>query len=97
MYTVAGTATYRKAYKKLIEQDVLLKKRTIKTITQLAQDPFYPGLKTHKVQTKSHGEKFASRVTGDVRIIWDFSKDEIQLIYLYAIGRHSGKYRVYNK
>lgn len=58
------------------------------------EGPFYPSLETHKVQTRFLGERWSSSVSGDVRIIWDFSNDRI-LILLLDIGRHNGKKKVY--
>ena len=61
--------------KKLTKNNPKIKKAVTKTIDLLEIDPFYPSLKSHKVNTRD-GKKFSSRVTGDIRIIWDFENGE---------------------
>jgi mRNA-degrading endonuclease YafQ of YafQ-DinJ toxin-antitoxin module len=73
-----------------------LKNKISKTITNLAENPKNPILKTHKVTTKVHGEVFSSSVTGDIRIIWLISDDKKITILLVDIGGHSGFDRVYD-
>lgn len=95
MYSLAGTVSFDATYANLIRGNPELKKRTIKTFYLLASDPFYPSLNSHKVDTRHYGKKWSSSVTGDIRIIWDFAKNEEKVINLYDIGSHTGKHKVY--
>ena len=86
---------YRVSYSsKLVKGNLRLSKRIIKTIQRLSIDPFYPGLKTHMVNIPKIGKVYASRVTGDLRIVWMFKGENILL--LYRIGGHSDGLNVYN-
>ncbi len=62
----------------------------------LTLDPFYPGLKTHKVNSRLFGNAFSSRVTGDIRIIWKFDDNKTLTLLLMDLGGHSGRGKVYN-
>ena len=61
----------------------------------MSRDPFYPSLKSHKVNTKNFGKKWSSWITSDLRIIWDFDEVEKKVILLFVIAKHSGAYREY--
>jgi len=58
-------------------------------------DPFQDCLKSHKVNTKLNGIRWSSRVTGDIRIIWDFESGLVNVINIFNIGGHSGQSKVY--
>lgn len=58
-------------------------------------DPKAPSLKSHMVNSSRHGKRWSSRVTGDLRIIWDFNKDKINILDILDLGGHSGKNKVY--
>ena len=95
MYVQFSTPTFDKAYKKIIKGDLEKEKRTKKAVKLIRIDPFYPSLKSHKVNTRSFGQKWSSFVTGDLRIIWDFDEAKKQIILLFAITKHSGSHREY--
>lgn len=95
MYAPISTPTYDAAYKKLIKGDTEKEKRAKKAVKLMRTDPFYPSLKSHKVNTRSFGKKWSSRITSDLRIIWDFDETEKQIILLLAITKHSGSHREY--
>jgi len=95
MYVPVSTPTFDEAYKKLIKGNLEKEKRMNKTVDLMRTDPFYPSLKSHKVNTKNFGTKWSSFVTGDLRIIWDFDEVKKQIILLFAITKHSGSHREY--
>ena len=95
MYKPLSTPTYDESYKKLVKGDQEKVKRTKKAVKLMRIDPFYPSLKSHKVNTRNFGEKWSSWITGDLRIIWDFDEGEKQIILLFAITKHSGSHREY--
>lgn len=94
-YKVRYLDLFTKSYKKVVKGNRELEKRTEKAIRLLLIDPFYPSLKTHKVNTRLTGIKYSSRVTGDIRMIWDFDSEDRIRIILINIGGHSGKSKVY--
>ena len=66
MYTLVITSTLDETYKKLIKGNREKEKRTKKTIKLMRSNPFYPSLKSHKVNTRNFGEKWSSWITGDL-------------------------------
>jgi mRNA-degrading endonuclease YafQ of YafQ-DinJ toxin-antitoxin module len=86
---------FRGSYTKVTKGNKEIKKRVAKVIDLLQEDPFYPSLKTHKVNTRIHGVRYSSMVTGDIRLIWDFDTDDRVRIIVINIGGHSGKNKVY--
>ena len=62
---------------------------------QLERDPLYPSLKSHKVRDRQGYEAFSSYVTGDLRIIWDYAEDEVDILDLLDLGGHEGSGKVY--
>lgn len=95
MYKLRFATTFPPTYKSLIKGNQEFEKRTAKALRLLKTDPFYPSLKSHKVNTRNFGEKWSSWITGDLRIIWDFDEETQQIILLFAITKHSGSYKEY--
>ena len=95
MYVLHFASTFAPTYKALIKDNQELEKRAEKALKLLKNDPFYPSLQSHKVNTRNFGEKWSSWITSDLRIIWDFAAEKKQIILLFAITKHSGSYREY--
>lgn len=85
-YKVESSIDFQKDFIKLTKKNLNLQERISKTLKQLRNDPFHPGLRTHKADTKEYGYRFSSRVTGDLRIIWDL--EGTQIIILLALRGH---------
>lgn len=94
-YKIITSEYFEKKYKKLIIKQPEINVRVVKVFKLLMTKPFYVGLKTHKVISKKHGEKWASYVSSDIRIIWDLDNDHLRVIYIIDIGGHSGGSKVY--
>ena len=94
-YDLNFSGPFLKQAKKLIKRNPDLAKRVNKVIAILKCDPFYQGLKTHKVESKLYGFAHSSRVTKDVRIIWNFNGEVATILDILDIGGHSGKGKVY--
>lgn len=90
MYTLVATTTFTAKTHRLTQGNKTLQKQLQKTLILLQTDPYYPGLKTHKVA----GYR-SSRVSGDIRIIWEFDPNGRVTILLLTIGEHSGADKVY--
>ena len=95
MYLIKQSKQFKKSVLKLIQQQRLKLEDLNLVIIKLSQDPFYKGLRTHKVNTKKLGLKYSSRVDGDLRIIWSFDSNKNLIIHLLDIGGHSGNRSVY--
>ena len=95
MFTLNLKSRFLGKEAKLVKKKPHLKKAISKAINLLETNPFYPSLKSHKVVTKDGKTNFSSSVTGDIRIIWRFSKEGAEIIDITDIGGHSGKDKVY--
>ena len=61
------------------------KKMVMKTVLTLQEDPFYPSLRTKKMEGK-YGN-YESSVNMDIRILWRF-RDDGKSISLLDVGHH---------
>lgn len=95
MFRLIQTKPFLKAYQKLISGNLMLEKKIEKTLEALSEDPYQLNLHTHKVNISEIGIVHSSRVTGDLRILWEFLKKDEVLILLLKLGGHSGKHSVY--
>lgn len=93
MPKIVVTEEFQRKYLKLIKNNNLLREKYKKAIQLLSTNPHPNSLKSHKVVLRSIGEAFSSRISGDLRIIWIWGKDNT--IYLLDTGGHSGKNKVY--
>jgi mRNA-degrading endonuclease YafQ of YafQ-DinJ toxin-antitoxin module len=93
-YKYQFSKNFERKSSKLFRKDHSLRKRFYKTLIKILEDPFYKGLRTHKVNTSKWGEVNSSRVTKDIRILWDFGKESITIIVI-DIGGHEGSAGVY--
>lgn len=86
MFEIEFSNYFKKQYKKLIKNNPALEKRIDTALTKLVESPEKV---SHRV-----GSYWSCRVTGDIRIIWNYKKGELVLILL-KIGGHSGTGDVY--
>lgn len=95
MYVLHFASSFGSTYKQLIKNNQDFEKRAERVFRLLKNDPFYPSLRSHKVNTRHFGEKWSSWITGDLRIIWDFDETRKLIILIYAITKHSGSHKEY--
>ena len=93
-YDIQPIPAFERDFRKLTKNNSYLRKEVEKCFVELSRDPFEPGLKTHKVMTAKFGRCYSSRVSGDIRIIWDFVEGK-RVILALALGGHEGKRSVY--
>ena len=81
MTQLVWDAGFKRAYKKRIGPDALLKLRFWDALEQFESDPFSPGLRTHPLTGKLHG-LHAFSVDVDCRVVFRFIKanDKVLLI-----------------
>ena len=93
MINITYSKGFFRTYDKLVSRNSQLEKKYAKCLTHLVVDPFYPSLKTHKVDISNFGLVYSSRVTGNIRIIWKYlDRDTIVIL---TTGGHEGKSSVY--
>jgi len=90
MFKINPTDKFKKKAAKLIKKTPKLKSKIESTLKILVENPFYPSLKSHKVNDSKGRQAFSSYVTGDLRILWDYSQNHIQVLDILDIGGHSG-------
>jgi len=95
MYTLRFVESFQSTYKALIKGNQINENKAKKAFNFLRHNPFYPSLKSHKVNTRNFGEKWSSWITGDLRIIWDFDKKEPRRIIIFAVTSHTGTHKEY--
>jgi mRNA-degrading endonuclease YafQ of YafQ-DinJ toxin-antitoxin module len=95
MFILSFKEKFLRKAKKLTKNNSILKKAVIKTIRLLEQDPRSPILKTHKVKDINSKTAFSSKVTGDIRIIWNYQDDKANILDILDIGGHEGNNKVY--
>lgn len=95
MYTIEFHPVFSKRLAKIKKKDPLSFKQVSRTLEKMQDDPFQNGLRTHRVTTRRHGYRWSTRVTGDLRIIWDFDNKGRTRILTLTLGGHSGRNSVY--
>ena len=95
MYKLIFHQKFLRKSAKLTKRNHALETELLKTLQKLSENPFEPFLHTHKVNDINGNLAFSSKITGDLRVIWDFGEKEINIIELLDIGGHSGKNKVY--
>lgn len=94
MIKVVWNNSFKKAFRKLIKKNPNLQNKIIGVLNILAEDPFTPSLKSHKL-TGNLTNLWSCSVNYDCRIIFRFSQDEDSdnlLIILVDIGSHDEVY-----
>lgn len=86
---------FKRSYQKLIKKNPQLKNKVFDVLRLLADNPFTPSLKSHKL-SGNLANFWSCSVAYDCRIIFDFSKEgeflEIAVL-LIDIGSHDEVYK----
>lgn len=83
---------FSKRYSKIFRRDQFLINKIDDVLRKLALNPFDESLRTHKLKGRL-SKLYASRVTDDLRIIFDFVQEDTELcILLLTIGKHDEVY-----
>jgi addiction module RelE/StbE family toxin len=91
---IIAEKTFKKSFKRLIKKSPHLQAKILAVLELLAEDPFYPSLKSHKLTGQLHG-LWSCSVTYSYRIIFTFRQDtelEEDVIVLIDIGDHDEVY-----
>jgi len=83
---------FSRKYSKIFRKQPGLISKTDNTLRKISVNPFDETLRTHKLTGNLYG-LYASKVTDDIRIIFDFVHDEDELcILLLTFGKHDDVY-----
>ena len=94
MIKLAWAASFRRAFQRYTRRNLARQRRVFETLEQLADDPFHPALKTHKLSGELQG-MWACSVEYDCRIIFAFEPDPgtgEEMIVLIDLGTHDEVY-----
>jgi mRNA interferase YafQ len=94
MMEVVWSSGFNRSFRKIVKKNPQLKDQITKVLKLLADDPFTPSLKSHKLGGDLAG-LWSCSVAYDCRIIFNFSEDEELLemvILLVDIGSHDEVY-----
>lgn len=86
--------SFRRAFRRRTHNNTALQDRILEVLDRLAQDPFHPLLKVHKLSGQLKG-LWACWVEYDCRIIFAFEPDpdgEEERIVLVDLGTHDEVY-----
>jgi addiction module RelE/StbE family toxin len=82
---------FSRALKRLIRQNPQMRSTIEQTLHKLAEDPFQPSLKTHKLKGDL-AEKWSCSIDYSNRIVFKFVQGTEDEILLLAIGSHNEVY-----
>ncbi|GBO53132.1 HigB toxin protein [Pseudanabaena sp. lw0831] len=91
---IVWSSGFKRSFKKIIKKNPQLQAQIVKALKLLADDPFTPSLKSHKLGGNLAG-LWSCSVAYDCRIIFSFSEEEKLLeivILLVDIGSHDEVY-----
>ncbi|MEH2371600.1 type II toxin-antitoxin system RelE/ParE family toxin [Nostoc sp.] len=91
---VVWSSGFKRSFRKITKKNLQLKNQIVKVLRLLADDPFTPSLKSHKLTGNLAG-LWSCSVAYDCRIIFNLSEDENLLemvILLIDIGNHDEVY-----
>jgi len=94
MRKVAWHTSFDRAFRRRTRRDPALKDRIFVVLERLAEDPFHPELKSHKLSGQLSG-LWACWVEYDCRVIYAFEPDPNtgeELIILIDVGSHDEVY-----
>lgn len=95
MFDFNFTDYFDKKYKRVTKGNKSLKKQVYKSLNLLSNNPEHPSLKSHPIRVNKNTVVWSSWVNKSIRIIWNYSDNQIQIIDLLDIGPHDGSNKVY--
>ena len=91
---IVWSSGFKRSFKKIVRKSPQLKDRVTEVLILLADDPFTPSLKSHRLGGRLAG-LWSCSVAYDCRVIFSLSEDEEILeifILLVNIGSHDEVY-----
>ncbi len=87
MYKIIFSDEALQDIRTLTKKNLAMYGRIENAISKLSYSPNHSGLRTHKVRTRKYGEHFSSRITGDIRMFWNYHSKNV--IRIFTIADHS--------
>jgi len=91
-YEIIPSPGFLRDYKKY-RRDNAVKKQVRQVFKLLKQNPFKSQLRTHRVNVPSLGFIYSSRVTGDIRLLWEFDEENHLVIIALRLRGHDNIYK----
>jgi addiction module RelE/StbE family toxin len=94
MRPLVWTPAFLRALRRRTRHQPELREAIRQTLRQLADDPFHPTLRTHKLTGQLSGV-WACRVDYDLRVLFEFAQNEhtgTEEILLLTVGSHDEVY-----
>jgi mRNA interferase YafQ len=94
MMQVVWSSGFTRSFKKITKRNLQLRERIIEVLMLLAEDPFTPSLKSHKLTGNLDG-LWSCSVAYDCRIVFEFSEEDdvVEIfILLVNVGTHKQVY-----
>ena len=93
MKSLLWSKSFLRAYKRTVLQHPEIRTKIKSILEQLADDPFHPNLRSHKLKGELAGS-WACSIDYDYRIIFEFVKstDSEEEILLITMGSHEEVY-----
>lgn len=91
---VVWSSGFTRSFKKITKRNPQLRERIIEVLMLLAEDPFTPSLKSHKLTGNLDG-LWSCSVAYDCRIVFEFSEEDdvVEIfILLVNVGTHKQVY-----
>jgi addiction module RelE/StbE family toxin len=91
---VVWSSGFTRSFKKITKRNSQLKEQIAEVLILLAEDPFTPSLKSHKLTGNLEG-LWSCSVAYDCRIVFEFSEEDDVLeifILLVNVGTHDKVY-----
>ncbi|GAB4204925.1 MAG: hypothetical protein Fur006_60520 [Coleofasciculaceae cyanobacterium] len=94
MTQLVWSSTFIRAFKRLIRQNPQLRPQIEQTLQQLAEEPFHPSLRTHKLKGDLSG-RWSCSIDYSNRIVFKFANNpdtDEEEILLLTLGSHDEVY-----
>lgn len=92
---IVQTEPFKRALSKLLKKRRLKLSKIEDILQKLSDDVFGSSLHTHKIVSKVYDVCYSSRVDMDLRVIWNFDKNDNLILIMLDIGGHSASSSVY--
>lgn len=97
MLVLRRTPLFDRTLRTIVLNNRSVYSKVLLALRRLKKNPFDPYLDTKKVYIKGHKLRWASLVTDDMRIIWDFADTRQTRIKLLTIGSNKEPLKVYKE
>lgn len=80
------TSSFEREFEKITKGNTILKKKVIKQLGLVVQNPKHPSLRLHKLESERY---WSISIDKSIRVLVLFEND---ILYVYHIGKHEDVY-----